>query len=313
MKTKNILYALFASLTLCVSCSDDEDKPRTSLEFPQGTESSVNLSYDQDEFSIPFITEEEWTASVITEESTWIRIPVEKGIGNHELKVLVDPNTSRDRRSGQIEISNGIQTLSYTVSQGTLFEGNDENTEINYAAFGKRNVPLGFGIRVKKSSKKDLLPTKQIMDFVHWEKLNDADKRLAKMTSEEYLGQAKVPDTKIVLTTAKDYAAPSQSINATLKVTIGFGLSKIGLDGGFSLNRKSTDESYAYRAATTVPFWVYGVDDYDGYMKSATALDPNNEKQREIRDQVLGGDFADLYDQMVRCFGNGGTVQMRKV
>ena len=299
------LLALSMSFT---GCSDDE--PASAfLEYTQGVETSKVLAYDEREFIIPFTAEGEWTARVATDNDAWIRIPVKKGTGSHQLLVILDPNTSDLQRHGEIEITNGEQTLAYTVIQGTLFEANDDNSDINFAAFGKTQVPLGYAVRIKKKGSGKILPTKMIMDFKQWNELTDDEKKFAKMTSKDYLSQTPVTDTDIDLRTAKDFSNPSQDIKANLKVTVGFGLSKIGLTGGFDLNRTNTDSTYCYQVASPVSNMVYSIDDYDGYMKRATALNPEDNTGSAIRDRVLGGEFSEIYDRIVLCFNEDGTIK----
>lgn len=302
--TKQIIHAAFVAMLACTACSDDEQNPL--LEFPQGTESTKTVGSDQAAFTIPITAQGDWTASVTTEDAAWIVLPEENGNGNKDLEVLVDPNTSTERRNGQIAITNGTQTLTYSISQGTLFEEKDENDEINYAAFGKTKVPLGFGVRVKKNGK-NILPTKLIMNIANLEKLSQNDKQLANMTSD-YVSGGLVSETEIELYTAENYQDKKQDIKATLKVSVGFGLFKLGLNGGFSLNRKSSDLSYAYRTATTVPYYTYSINDFDEYMNNATALDTKDKAQDNIRKRVLGGEFIKQYDQIVQCFDESGKV-----
>lgn len=305
---RKYLLGLLALSMSFSGCSDNESAS-AFLEYTQGVETSKVLAYDEREFIIPFTAEGEWTARVATDNDAWIRIPVKKGTGSHQLLVILDPNTSDLTRQGEIEITNGVQTLAYSVTQGTLFEANGENANINFAAFGKTQVPLGFAVRIKKKGSGKILPTKMIMDFKQWNELTDEEKKFAKMTSKDYLSQSSVPDTDIDLKTAKDYSQPSQDIKANLKVTIGFGLSKIGLTGGFDLNRTNTDNTYCYQVASPAPHMVYSIDDYDGYMKRATALNPEDITGSSIRDRVLGGEFSEIYDQIVKCFNEDGTIK----
>lgn len=295
---KKLLLGMFALSALCVGCSEDDFG---SLELEQGTESSKFVAYNEREFQIPFSVDGKWTANIASKEDSWIRIPVTEGEGNYKLRVILDPNTSRERRSGKIIITNQRETITYTVNQGTLYEAAGENSNINVAAFGEDLVPLGYGIRIKNDGDDDILPTKMIMDIAQWDALDPAVKRTAKM-NDNYVSQAKIPASKIDFITAEQYSNPKKDIEANLSITIGFGLNKIGLKGGFRMNNNRSDSTYCYRVATTVPSVKYRVK-YDDYMSKAVA-----ETAYSIRSEVLGGDFLAYYNDLVSCFDNNGIV-----
>lgn len=296
---KKLLLGMFALSVLCVGCSEDDFG---SLQLEQGTESSKFVAYNEREFQIPFSVEGKWTANIASEEDAWIRIPVTEGEGNYKLSVILDPNTSRERRSGKIIITNQRETITYTVNQGTLYEAAGDNSNINVAAFGENLVPLGYGIRIKKDgSNDDILATNMIMDIASWDALDPAVKEKTEMDGN-FVSQTKVPASDIVFTTAEQYSNPKKDIEAHLSVTIGFGLNKIGLNGGFRMNNNRSDSTYCYRVATTVPSVKYRVK-YNDYMSYAVA-----EEAKSIRSKVLGGEFLKRYNNLVSCFDSTGNV-----
>lgn len=339
MKKKTFINSLaifcIATLLPCAftSCSDDDDAIDTTEEVDVKTtiaSCEVDVNYDETELTLSAVTGDTWHARIVSENADWLSLPLTEGTSN--IEVMVDPNTTVNRRVAVIAVSSSKAIVNlpyeklvsaeiyqllpsqavvdgaesiwlelYTVTQNTLYEASDEN-DIDYAVFQKNKVPLGYGMSIKKTGN-SILPKASIFNLAQFGKLSE-DAREELGMSDEYVFEDDVETTDIELVNGLQYANQKQGISATLKVTVGFGLAKLGLSGGFNLDRGSSDSTYSYSVATSVPCRNY-ILDAESYMNAATEADVTSSS---MRTKVLSSQFTKTYDRIVACFDESGNV-----
>lgn len=250
MKRVLILAAVCAPLFL-TSCSEDETEGFQSTISIAGGSNSQTINREENDYSIAVNANGHWTAKLAADSVTWLTITTPEGDGNGNVYFYVEPNTGDESRQADIIIASGDKKLTYKVTQTIVSKYDDiigENGGNDYSLFGG-DVPVGFGMYIKKTSTMDRLNGSQIFS------INNilSDSNVKKYLENNYVSQDLCSKTDIKLSTGNELSENSKKIGANLSVNVKFGLFKLGLEGDFNMYGASTDTTFNYTANTTVP------------------------------------------------------------
>ena len=165
MKLRNIIFGLFASAAVLVSCNPDEELLGPASLKVNGSE--VTLSKDGDTKTIALKATREWTASISPEESGFTVSPM-SGTGSNDpqtITVTAEANTGKDAHAILTITSGELEPVSVRLYQPgeeggnwTLKELRDWGTETPF--------PLGAKTEVTVVSNKDISTVTNVTAFV---------------------------------------------------------------------------------------------------------------------------------------------------
>lgn len=165
MKLRNIIFGLFASVAVLVSCNPDEELLGPASLKVNGSE--VTLSKDGDTKTIALKATREWTASISPEESGFTVSPM-SGTGSNDpqtITVTAEANTGKDAHAILTITSGELEPVSVRLYQPgeeggnwTLKELRDWGTETPF--------PLGAKTEVTVVSNKDISTVTNVTAFV---------------------------------------------------------------------------------------------------------------------------------------------------
>lgn len=298
---KKILFkTLVMGLMLCLlaSCSDDDNAP--TIEFPEGTVTSLTTGYEEGEFAIPIVATGNWNATVVPEDAHWLSVITTEGKGSGNVIYLVEPNTSDEYRKAQIVLTAGDKSLAYDVTQTTLSTSGDEEAqngaEVDYSMFGS-TVPVGYGMYIKGKSGMKRFTAGQIFSLKNLDK-----EELAEYLTGDYVELEDIETDKITLASAKEFKEQERGIKANLSVNIQYAMFKLGLTGAFKMSGASTDTTFVYSAVTSVPR-------QDVYLQYNDLLGDYEEIPDNLKKYVISNSFAQLRKSIEELVQAGKTME----
>ncbi|MBQ3635217.1 MAG: BACON domain-containing protein [Bacteroidales bacterium] len=299
---KALAVLMLSSVAFTGCKDDDEDKV---VAFKEGAATETVLSYEGEVVSIPVVATGSWTASV-AEGNEWVGVVTKEGSGDGEIDVVVDPNNDGQTRKAEVVITNGEQTLKYAIEQTSRGGAGDDENDVDMAKFGK-TVPLGWGVRVtaKKGSTSFLTSSLFVTNETTW-------KKYKQFNPKQYFSSEPVPETNIKLSTAAQIDTINKGLKAHLKLTIKYGLFKLGLEGGFGLGSQSTSTQYTYSSAATVPATEHQLD-FENLVNDAAFTEIKVSSTADPRKYFMSANFISYRDQLFEAVNNDDAEKTKKI
>lgn len=137
---------LYAFLILLASCSKDKNYLDLS------TDPVFNLNANEHILRIGIQSDSEWN---ITNTNTWCSVTQKTSSGNDSLIITVQTNIAREKRSGDLAISNKDKNLSISINQDAATE------EYHF------KIPVIFHVLyTEQSDPKTNIPTRQLWQIL---------------------------------------------------------------------------------------------------------------------------------------------------
>ena len=329
MKTLSLYAGVVAIVFAAAFSSCSDDTLVGSISLPDGTPSQVTLSCENVLMSVPVEASGDWTATVVYDGSSraedpeelsgWLGLITESGNGNATVDYTVDANNTPDLRSATIVITSGDKTIEYKVLQQPVGYG-DDNEDIDMSMF-KKQVPLGYGIRMRK-----VVNSKDVSNILlgHVITVNGLSSKSSKvkalvdkfeLSPSEYVSVDSANEVSATLIEKQSLENSSREILANLKVNVAYGLFKLNLNGNFKMFGSSDDQNFNFSVLSAPKKGSFRIDEsilnldlasleIDDSDDAATAKD-----KKSARKLIFSNKFIELHDSIEKYVAKGKTYQ----